>query len=187
MRHVLTASSGWGNESWGALEEYLESCLAHALAANGPILECGSGLSTVMVGAIAKRRGVRHWALEHQPKWARKVQRCLDRYQLDSTVLCTTPLKDFGDFHWYDAPLQSMPESFALVVCDGPPGTTRGGRYGLVPIMRRRLKPGSVILLDDAGRQDEQDIASRWAAELGCRFEILGHAKPYIKMTLASP
>lgn len=74
----------------------------------------------------------------------------------------SSPLKDYGDFCWYDAPLESMPDSFSLVICDGPPGATKGGRYGLVPFMRDRLRSGCVILLDDAEREEERTIAARW-------------------------
>lgn len=173
---------GWGNHVWSAQHEYLADCIDRALTSRGPILECGSGLSTILVGAIAKRRSQSHWALEHTPKWAMKVQKYLDRYKLDSVILCTKPLKDYGDFCWYDAPLESMPDGFFLVICDGPPGTIKGGRYGLVPFMKERLKPGCVILLDDAGREQELAIAKRWEAELGASFEILGSIKPYIEM-----
>jgi predicted O-methyltransferase YrrM len=175
---------GWGNKGWSALDEYLASCIEHALTSSGPILECGSGLSTLLLGAIAQKQGRSHWALEHTPEWAARVQRYLNRYQLESVVLCSKPLKDYGDFCWYDAPLASMPDSFSLVICDGPPGFTKGGRYGLVPLMKERLKPGCVILLDDAEREQERTIAARWQAELGASFETLGPNKPFIEMTL---
>ena len=174
---------GWGND-WSATEEYLRCCLEHSLHVQGPILECGSGLSSVLVGVIAKMRGCPHWVLEHMPFWADTVQRCLDVHELDSTVVCMKPLKDFGEFFWYDPPLRSMPASFALVICDGPPGHTRGGRYGLASVMRDRLKPGCTLLLDDADREAERRIARRWAAELEGTFELIGHAKPYIRMSL---
>jgi len=174
---------GWGNEGWSAQDEYLTHCIARALAVRGPILECGSGLSTILVGSIAKQRGQRHWALEHTPDWAAKVQAYLSRYQLDAVVLCVKPLRDYGDFGWYDPPLESMPGGFGLVVCDGPPGDTKGGRYGLVPIMRNRLGPDCVILLDDAGREEERAVARRWEAELGVPFDVLGSVKPYIELT----
>ena len=44
---------GWGNESWSALTEYLEACVRHADEARRGILECGSGLSSLLVGAVA--------------------------------------------------------------------------------------------------------------------------------------
>lgn len=176
---------GWGNEPWSASDGFLDGCIQHALASNGPILECGSGLSTVLVGAVAQRRGLGYWALEHTPVWATKVKKYLDRYKIRSVVICAGPLVNYGDFFWYRPPLQSMPESFALVVCDGPPGTTEGGRFGLAPIMRDRLKPGCVILLDDASRAQELAIARRWESEIGATFEILGSSKPYIEMTVS--
>jgi predicted O-methyltransferase YrrM len=175
---------GWGNEGYSALDEYLAVCIDRVLTTSGPTLECGSGLSTVLLGAIAKKRGQGYWALEHTPQWAKKVQSYLDKYKLDNVVLCSKPLKDYGDFCWYDVPLKSMPDSYFLVVCDGPPGDTKGGRYGLVPIMRERLAPGSVILLDDAEREHEFETAKRWEVELGAPFKFSGSVKPYIEMTL---
>lgn len=175
---------GWGNESWSALDEYLATCIEHALNANGPILECGSGLSTILVGSIAQQRGIDHWALEHSAEWAAKTQSHLDEFKIHSVSLCFKPLTNYGDFTWYDAPLESMPDRFALVICDGPPAHIEGGRSGLVPVMSKKLKAGSIILLDDAVRDHERTIAERWKSELGASHEILGVAEPYIKLTV---
>src|SRR5207237_8682566 len=46
---------GWANKSWSASEDYLVSCSQHAMACHGPILECGSGLTTILVGLIAQK------------------------------------------------------------------------------------------------------------------------------------
>ena len=173
---------GWGNEAWSAQNEYLAECIRQALACDGPTLECGSGLSTVLLGVVAKQRGYAHWTLEHTPEWATRVQAYLDRYGLDSVALSTTPLKDYGAFSWYEPPLESMPEQFSLVICDGPPADTKGGRYGLVPVMGARLRPGCVILLDDASREQERAIGTRWTSEVGASLEIAGSAKPYLRL-----
>jgi predicted O-methyltransferase YrrM len=183
---LLDLIYGWGNEAWSALDEYLAGCINHAMDSTGPILECGSGLSTILIGAIAKKQGQSHFVLEHNSEWAIKVKKYLNRYKIDSVVQCTKPLKDYGDFCWYDVPLESMPDSFSLVVCDGPPGSTKGGRYGLAPIMRKRLKPGCVILLDDAGREQELAIAKLWEVELDAPIDLLATSKPYIKMTVSN-
>lgn len=175
---------GWGNTGWSGQHEYLSACLAHALTTSGPILECGSGLTTVLVGEIARRRGLSHWALEHAPGWASRVQTFLTRYRIDSVALCTAPLKEYGEFAWYDAPLDRMPSDFSLVICDGPPGRTRGGRYGLMPVMQDRLAPGCVILLDDVRRKQESDTARRWASELDAALTLHGSDKPYAQITL---
>jgi len=175
---------GWGNESWSAMDEYLAACIQNALVANGPILECGSGLSTLVVGAIAKQQGLEHWVLEHSPEWAAKVQRHLDRYGIDSARVCVAPLKNYGEFDWYNPPVASLPDSFGLVICDGPPYWNKGGRFGLVPVLRSRLKAECVIVLDDAAREQERTIAKRWAIELGASCETLGTSKPYVKLTV---
>lgn len=177
--------AGWGND-WSAQREFLHACLEEAWVAKGPILECGSGLSTLLLGVVAQRRGLAHRVLEHAPEWAARVERELRRYGLGSTQLDVGPLKDYGDFGWYDPQRASLPATFALVVCDGPPGDTKGGRYGLVPVLGERLAPGCVILLDDAGRTQELAIARRWESELGGTLEVLGAIRPHARITASS-
>lgn len=174
---------GWGN-SWSAQHEYLDAALKHVRETDGPVLECGSGLSTVLMAAVAQRRGIQIWSLEHEPKWAERVQRVLDKYRLNCVTLAVAPLRSYGDFDWYSLPsLQTVPGKISLVVCDGPPGsTTRGGRYGLVPVMLEKLRPDCVILLDDGARQDELTIAARWAQTLRGRREVIGTEKPFIRV-----
>src|SRR5262249_23113396 len=89
---IMDLIYGWGNESWSALDEYLAGCIDYALTSRGPILECGSGLSTILVGAIATMRGQRHWTLEHESVWAARVEKNLHRYKLDAVALCANPL-----------------------------------------------------------------------------------------------
>ncbi len=180
---LLDLIYGWGNEAWSARDEYLAACISHALSTPGAILECGSGLSSILIGAVAKSRNHSHWILEHKLKWASKVQGYLDDYGLNS-IIHTNTLKDYGEFCWYDVMLERMPADFSLVLCDGPPRRTKGGRYGLTPIMKDKLNPGCVILLDDASRKDELEIAKRWEFELPASYKIEGTVKPYIHMTL---
>ncbi len=73
------------------------------------------------------------------------------------------------------------------MVCDGPPETTRGGRYGLVPVMLEKLRADCTILLDDGAREGERETAERWAKLLGCTPEIIGTEKPYIRLKASQP
>ena len=173
---------GWGNPLWSALEEYLVACIRCALTVRGPILECGSGLTTLVVGAVSQQRGSTLWSLEHSPAWAMRVRSELTRYHIDAVTLSDAPIVDRGEFSWYEAPTDSMPSGFSLVICDGPPAVTRGGRYGLVPTFHDRLAPGCVILLDDAWREEEGQIARRWKEELNAEVSRLGEAKPYFEL-----
>jgi hypothetical protein len=173
---------GWGNEVYSALEDYLTACAQGAASARGPILECGSGLTTIVVGVIAQRAGNTVWSLEHMAAYGDRVAKQLTKHRIDCVRLHTAPLKEHADFAWYDAPLSAMPDSFSLVLCDGPPGSTRGGRYGLAPVMKPRLRRGCVILLDDADRGDERSIARRWAAEFGGTHETVGVKRSILRM-----
>jgi flavin-dependent dehydrogenase len=158
--------------------------MAHAWQSCGPTLECGSGLSTLLLGVIAQQRGHEHWALEHKAEWADKVERGAERHGLRAVRVHTAPLKRYAGYTWYDPPFHEMPRHFALAVCDGPPADTPGGRYGLVPVMRERLSVGCVILLDDAEREHEREIAQRWQTELGASHELIDCGKPLIRMVV---
>jgi hypothetical protein len=174
---------GWGSD-WSALDEYLTECLRQALVCEGSILECGSGLTTIRVGSIAKKRKLTMWSLEHLPEWGQRVTKYTRKFGIDSVNISVRGIRDYPDFAWYDPPLDSMPGSFALVICDGPPGGNRGARYGLAPVMKDRLHPGCVILLDDAAWEAQQKTAARWSVELSGTCTTLGSRKPYIRMVL---
>ena len=171
---------GWGNLGFGASWEYLAACVKLAREADGPILECGSGLSTLLLGIEASRHGNSVYTLEHIPFWGQKIQAVLNAHRIYSVSLHVAPLRDYGEYHWYDPTTAKMPSSeFSLVICDGPPSKTPGGRYGLLPQMFSRLSPQGVISLDDAHRPPEQAILARWAEEFGLTFEVRGTIRKF--------
>lgn len=161
---------GWGNESFSASPAYLDAVVEAALDADGPILECGSGLTTLVLATIRRRTGASIWALEDDPEWVRKVRAALHRHRLAANVFLA-PLRDYGDFDWYEVAPSRLPK-FSLVVCDGPMGSTRGGRLGLLPVLGDRLGSGCVILLDDAGRPDERQVLKEWEALRRLRWHV---------------
>jgi predicted O-methyltransferase YrrM len=175
---------GWGDNSWSAKEEFIQATVQAARQTQGPILECGSGLTTLLLGLVAMQTGRRVWVLEHNASWAKKVQNALARHNIHGVNVCVAQLRDYQSYVWYAAPKEHMPTEFALVVCDGPPGTTLGGRYGLVPQMRAHLRPGCIVLLDDAARPGEQQILQRWAQELSSTYTIVGSAKPFARLVV---
>ena len=177
----------WGNSGWSALDEYLRVGIEHVLETDDAILECGTGLSTLLFGAVAQSRGIDYWALEHLPEWSDRITHCLERYKATDVRISTRPLRRYAGFDWYDPPLAEMPRSFSLVICDGPPSRTLGGRYGLAAVMRTRLRAGCVVLLDDAEREHERQIARLWQAELGAEAEFLDGRKPLIRLVVRGP
>jgi predicted O-methyltransferase YrrM len=175
---------GWANEKMSASEEFLQVIFRYASESPGPILECGSGLSTLVLGIGAQRTGQRVWSLENDPFWASLVRSALARFEIDTVEVCASPLHNCGDYAWYDPPRDKLATDFALVICDGPQGTTPGGRYGLMPVLGQHLRSGCVILLDDATRAGEQEVLARWDHELHVSHEMFGSTKPFARLLL---
>lgn len=165
--------TGWGNEGYAANLEYLEAVAQNSLRVHGPILECGSGATTILLGLLCGKRHIEVWSLEHSDDWRNRVSEILKNNGIAGVHVCSAPLVEHGDFAWYSPPLDRMPKQFSLVICDGPPGRTKGGRYGLLPIMGDRLPPGSTILVDDAGRPSEASLIKRWEKEVRFQTQLI--------------
>ena len=171
----------WGNSQWSADEPYLAAVIESTLNSTGTVLECGSGLTTLLAGACAEESGISLIAFEHNEKWADRVRFYLDKYRIRSAAVISVPLISYEDedFDWYRLPCSTFEESFSLVICDGPPGGTRGGRYGLVPVIKRYFDTPCRILLDDAERDEERQIAERWCRETGAAMCRHGGDNPF--------
>lgn len=173
---------GWANETMSASEEYLQAVFRHASRTRGPILECGSGLSTLVLGVAARGSRQNVWSLEDDAFWASIVRQALARFQIGGVEICESPLRSYGKYEWYDPPRDRLAKDFALVICDGPQGTTVGGRYGLLPVLGGNLRSGCVILLDDAARAGERQVLSRWGDEWHVSHEMSGGDKPFARL-----
>jgi len=103
------------------------------------------------------------------------------RIDIDSVRLFHSPLVDHVDFSWYDAPLDTMPEKFALAISDGPRSRSeeKGRRYGLSPIMSRRFMPGGIILDDNVELEHEKESLSHWMKEINLEYEKFGSYRSY--------
>jgi predicted O-methyltransferase YrrM len=111
-------------------------------------------------------------ALEHAPEYARATRVEIAAYGLeDYATVLDAPLVDHviedEKWSWYELG-PDVPGEVDLLLVDGPPGTTVAlARYPALPLLRDRLAPGAVVLLDDGDRDDERKIVQRWKAELG--------------------
>lgn len=172
-------SHGWSNRN-AASNEYLLKIIDYTSKTALPILECGSGLSTLVCGLAAKKHGKTLWTLESSKPWYRRIRRYLDEFQIDSVKLIYSPLVSHGDFYWYDAPFKSMPESFSLVICDGPSNEDQARRYGLFPLMKQRFSPGCVILFDNNDAEPEQEGLHYWMKELNLSSQVVECEKLFV-------
>ncbi len=129
-----------------------------------------------MLRALASAAGRPYLCLEHDADWY--VLNGIDAVLQGQvpTGVVQAPLASYGEFDWYNISGISMADSYALVVCDGPPGSTRGGRYGALPVLGRRLD-NAVLLMDDADR--DSSILERWRRDFGASFEMTPGTENY--------
>ena len=171
-REVLNELTyGWAS-SISLSVECLIDIVKYSSQAEYPILDCGSGLSTIVAGLVAKRFGNTVWSLENSKSWYRRMKHYLDKYQINSVRLLYCPLKEHADFSWYDVPLDILPEKFSLIICDGPRKTNNARRYGVFPIMKERFAPGCAILFDNSDLEQEQDGLYFWLKKISAQYEI---------------
>lgn len=161
------AHFGWGFGDGKADVEYLEAVLSQALTGALDVVEAGSGLSTVLLDRVLRPQQ-RLLSLEHSATWVHRTNASC-RFR-DPVVLC--PLVESAGYDWYALPAVTGELDVGLFVCDGPPASTRGGRYGALPELRGVLRPGATVLLDDAHRPAEAEILSRWHDEFGLTYDL---------------
>lgn len=164
----------WGNPGYSAGVRYLQQIDRLFGAGRGAVLECGSGATTVLLGLLAEKYDRYVWVFEHHEEWARHIGEVCRELGLDRVNVRYTPLRNYGEYDWYQLPTCPFPRDFDLVVCDGPPGGIQGGRYGLLPVMSQYLRSDCRILLDDTHRRKEKELIRRWANEQKLHWSRLG-------------
>lgn len=155
-------SWAWMNPGYSASLRLLKHIARNLVREPGPVLECGSGMSTMLLGVLGLKHNVPVHVLEHHPDWAEHMQKIVRQYRLRTTTVIHAPLRSYGDFDWYDADSLPGGPAYRLVVCDGPPGKSNGGRFGLIPVLGEWLAADCRILLDDTHRRRERNIIQLW-------------------------
>jgi hypothetical protein len=180
MPAVARLRAAWGNTDWSADLGALEDVVTRALDSPGPFLECGAGVSTLVLGVIAKRNGTVVWSLEQDAAWARTMRRRLAIAGLRNVRLIHAPLAIADDGVWYQFDDAAMPRGFPLVFCDGPAvwksrwpeAVYLAWRSRLVPELRRRSIAFGTIVLDDAQDARCGALMDAWRGE-GLDAEIV--------------
>ena len=131
--------------------EALRECHRMAKDARGPILECGSGLSTLVMGLAL--RGSQHelYSLENDLDWIERVKVWLDRYGAENVNLIYAPLHphrdhDFG--RWYGIEPDDLPVLFDGVLIDGP-ARKNAKRNIVFDVLGDKIKHARTWVIDD--------------------------------------
>ena len=157
---------------WAGSPDYLAE-LAGYVQRNRPaaIVECGSGVSTLIIARALQLNGSGHvHTLEHSPEHGRATRALLERHGVEAwATVVDAPLRDHAiageTWPWYS--INGLPGgAIDLIVVDGPPKRTRRlARYPAMPLLGARLAATGAVVVDDADRPDEREIVRRWKAE----------------------
>jgi hypothetical protein len=164
-----------GHENWSAPGAFIERMVEEVgkLPDDQMVVECGSGLTSfILTRMLPKDRLI---ILENNQQWFKEIQPHVNG------SLTYAPLEDKGEYEWYRQP--DFPREVGLVVCDGPPMGSKGGRSGGLPEMWPHLADKFVFMLDDAHRAHERRVLDDWKAEFKVgasyydRFAVIEHWK----------
>jgi hypothetical protein len=176
---------GWSNEGWSAKIDLLQALVNERYDARTSILECGTGLSTILFSMISAQTGASYMSLEHDQEWYRLICRRLSELRLSNKGVKLAPFKSYGEFDWYDtSSFLTDYDRFDLVLCDGPPGSTRGGRYGLLPTMFGHICSGARIIVDDTSRIDELNMIQKWMEDFRGKLELSSQQSRFAILTV---
>ena len=159
-------------EKWSAAADFLQLITDHVTGVRpSRILECGTGLTTLMLAAACKQVGNGQIiSLEHEEEYALRSQQVIAHYKLSHIVqVIHAPLVPYDindrEYLWYS--LDALPEiSVDMLVVDGPPGPIQEhSRFPAVPLLVERFANDCHIFLDDAARQEEQEVVDMWTRE----------------------
>src|SRR5215831_18124897 len=121
------------------------------------VVECGSGVSSLVIGYALKVVGAGHLiSFEHDARAAERSLALVGRHGLERQVQIV------------HAGLQEtlVGKRARLVFIDGPPGSLQPlARYPALRRLAPFLTPDAVVVLDDVARPDEWAITERWLRE----------------------
>lgn len=168
----------WGNHGFSGGLLYLVEVIRLIRETPGALLECGSGVTTLIAGALAEHYGFQVYCLEQDSAWATSLKAILSRYGLDRVAILQAPLTRYGDYVWYETRSLNLPRRFTVVICDGPFVATELGepfysswRYGVLEYLVRSDSTFDALLLDDVEDPRAEEVLSRWKSRFGssCR------------------
>lgn len=137
----------------------------------GAIVETGSGLSSVLMGAVS---GSQVYSLEHVEHYAAQTVAWCEEAGVANVGVCFAPMRE----DWYDLAKFDLPAKFALGFCDGPPRMF-GTRSRFFDELAHRC---SAIVVDDV-KTDVHYMRQvhEWAEHNGRTCEIYGRAALILK------
>jgi predicted O-methyltransferase YrrM len=134
------AHVGWCS-SYGLRPDCLRMVWQAVLAAKEPVLDVGSGLSTIIMGLAAEKSGVPVHALEADHEWAAKLEAQLAAFRIKTVTVHRCKIVN----GWYELP--DLPGELGVVLIDGPQHHLPA-RVLAFDRLQSRI-PRAVVMVDD--------------------------------------
>ena len=157
---------GWSVDSF--LGRYL---IQHLLECRPKcIVELGSGSSTILIARTLQllgREDIVHIACDHEERYL-NLTRVLARLiglenRIEFRHCPLTPIESLGKLWYTGIPDVLAGRKVDFLLIDGPPGPLQfHSRYPALPVLHGHLAEHCTVVLDDAIRQEEKDIAELW-------------------------
>lgn len=134
------------------------------------VIEFGSGVSSVILGAAMRKfsRG-KVESFDHDENYSKKTNRFIEVNNLQDIVSINfSPLMDYrfdeNNWKWYDKNrIDQIETGIDLLVVDGPPRFLQEkSRFLALPMLYEKLSTKSVVILDDANRDNEKQVVNDW-------------------------
>lgn len=152
----------YAGNNWAADPMVLRLVTGVARNCRGPIIETGSGLSSIFMAAVSERV----YSLEHENYHAARTLAWAEEAGVGNVGICYAPLKNY----WYDIDAFDLPRKFTLGFCDGPPRFYKT-RMRFFEVIAPRC---SILVVDDYQTYPRE--ISEWAQEHGFEITLLGRA-----------
>jgi len=165
--------------SWAASPDVLLTLLHHAKQSNPKtILDLGSGMSTLVLAKSAPAAKV--FSIDNSAEYAGKTKEMLSLHKVTNAEVRVAPLVAHASgVDWYDLSQLADISDIDLLFIDGPPGSKNDrARHPALAECLSKLSPRAIIVIDDAGRDGEKDLAHEFAKALPKHcLEFLSHEK----------
>jgi predicted O-methyltransferase YrrM len=165
--------------SWAASPDVLLTLLDLAKSSKpARVLDLGSGMSTLVLAKSAPQAEI--ISIDNSVEYAGKTEKLLASHgvtNVDVRVAALTPHASGVD--WYDLAQFSGISNIDFLFVDGPPGSKNPkARHPAILECISKLSPRAVIVIDDAGREGEREMAHEFAKLLPSHdLEFLRHEK----------
>lgn len=165
--------------SWAASPDVLLTLLELSQTSKpARILDLGSGMSTLVLAKSAPQATI--ISIDNSAEFAGKTKKLLETHGVTNVDLRVAPLSPHhSGVDWYDLSKFEDISHIDLLFVDGPPGSKNPkARHPVIAECLSKLSPRAIIVIDDAGRDGEKDMAHEFAKVLpNHRLEFLSHEK----------